>query len=356
MSIAELRESLASERAHARQQHITVLAGGGSAEREVSLTSGRSVADALDGEGFSCTLLAIGGDGFSADQAGSRNLDKLTTNHSAASGAQELLALLQASTIVFTVMHGTRGEDGNWQGLLELLGVPYVSASVKGSALAMDKLASKRIFQQLGIPTPRYWVIREAAACRAEISGDVTDLVAKPAEQGSSVGIEIVKNDDAGWKAIMAQAANYKTLLVEERIFGRELTCAVVGLDSGPVALPLVEIRPKEVFYNYTAKYTKGASEYVCPAPLNENLAWQIQQQALQIYREFELSPYARIDCLLDERGVPWFLEANTLPGFTELSLLPMAARTAGLDYAGLLELLLALAWRRWLDSRGGAG
>jgi D-alanine-D-alanine ligase len=187
------------------------------------------------------------------------------------------------------------------------------------------------------------------------VPGSVTDLVAKPAEQGSSVGIEIVKNDDAGWEAIMAQAEKFRTMLVEERIFGRELTCAVVGLGSQPVALPLVEIRPKEAFYNYTAKYTKGASEYICPAPLNENLAWQVQQHAMQIYREFELSPYARIDCLLDASGVPWFLEANTLPGFTELSLLPMAARTAGLDYAALLELLLALAWRRWQVGRGGA-
>jgi D-alanine-D-alanine ligase len=357
VSVALLRERLASACAQLGRCRVAVLAGGSSAEREISLVSGRAVYDTLKGSGYTSALVAIAEHGLAVDKSLSVGLEKLAglpgeKSHNAALAAAAVEAgivpLLQDIQMVFTTMHGTCGEDGVWQGLLELLDVPYVSAGVKGSAIAMDKLISKRLFQQLGIPTPRYWVIRQQHNCRPEVPSEIRGLVAKPVNQGSSVGIALVENDDAGWAQIMELAGQYDPLLIEERIYGRELTAAVIGPPDLPVPLPLVEIRPQHEFYSYVAKYTKGGSNYLCPAPVNENTTWLVQQHAAAIFREFELSPYARIDCLLDEEGVPWFIEANTLPGFTNLSLLPMAAKAAGIEFAELIEMLMAIAWERY--------
>ena len=351
-----LRERYARACAQIKGLPIAVLAGGGSAEREVSLVSGHAVFDALQLSGHHAVLVAVALSGLELDISTSAGLEKLqgkgSPELSSSTGFVPIVPAIRSAGVVFTTLHGTRGEDGVWQGLLELVGVPYVSAGVKGSALAMDKLVSKRLFEQLGIPTPRYWLIRGQQGCREEVPGDVRWLVAKPVSQGSSVGIALVENDDAGWAQIMELAERFDPLLVEERIYGRELTAAVIGPPDMPVALPLVEIEPQREFYDYTAKYTKGASNYICPTRLDENIARLVQQHATTIFREFELSPYARIDCLLDEEGVPWFIEANTLPGFTKLSLLPMAAKAVGLEFAELVELLMAIAWERHTQRR----
>ncbi|MBN2083206.1 D-alanine--D-alanine ligase [bacterium] len=340
-----------------------VLAGGSSAEREVSLVSGRAVAQALIDAGYTIELLGVGPDDISftreliapilASLSGGDPADASLPALAAQSG---IVQYLRGVRVVVTTMHGTRGEDGVWQGVLELLGLPYVSAGVKGSALAMDKLISKRLFSQLGIPTPRYWVAEAGLACRVEIPAEITRLVAKPIAEGSSVGIAMVDNDSTGWARVAELVSEYGRMLIEERIDGRELTAGVIGHGDDPVALPLVEIRPKtRDFYDYTSKYTKGETDYIVPAPLDAAAAEAVQRHALTIFREFELMPYARIDCLLDADNVPWFLEANTLPGFTPLSLLPQAARAAGVDFTELLELLLLLAVERWEASRGGA-
>jgi len=340
-----------------------VLAGGSSAEREVSLVSGRAVAQALIDAGYTIELLNVGADDASFDrELISPVLASLSGDASgdaaalAPAGESGLVQYLRDVRVVVTTMHGTRGEDGVWQGVLELLGLPYVSAGVKGSALAMDKLVSKRLFSQLGIPTPRYWVAETGLACREEIPAEITRLVAKPVSEGSSVGIAMVANDDTGWARVAELVDKYGRMLVEERIDGHELTAAVIGHTEDPVALPLVEIRPKtRAFYDYTSKYTKGETEYIVPAPIDAAAAEVVRQHALAIYCEFELMPYARIDCLLDAAGVPWFLEANTLPGFTPLSLLPQAAQAVGVDFTELLELLILLAVERWEAAGGGA-
>jgi len=357
VSLEELRTRLGQRRAELHAMQIVVLAGGSSAEREISLVSGKAVAEALSGAGHHAELLAISSEDITYDRtlAGDQpaQLPDIAVGAKPALTKQSeeklpVLARIRAADMIVTTLHGTRGEDGVWQGLLELAGVPYVSAGVKGSALAMDKLTSKRLFAQLEIPTPPYWVQRRWADCRKQVPPEITDLVAKPVNQGSSVGIEFVTNDDGGWTRITELNQRYDPLLLEQRIAGRELTASVIGPLANPLALPLVEIRPKREFYDYTAKYTAGQTEYICPAPVEQQLAQQIQRDAVLAYRELELEPYSRLDCILDHDGGWWFLEANTLPGFTSLSLLPRAAKAAGIAFTELLQLLMLCALERW--------
>jgi D-alanine-D-alanine ligase len=357
-----MRQRLAQRCADVRRRSIAVLAGGSSAEREVSLVSGRAVAASLQAAGLTAELLLVNRDNvsFSRDPqlpstelvgqlegGGSPQPSDASRALSAVSEAA-LLPELRRAGIIFTTLHGTCGEDGVWQGLLELLDVPYVSAGVKGSALAMDKLTTKRLCQVLGVPTPEYWVARHGAVDRGAVPPEITELVAKPSSEGSSVGIEMLHNDDAGWESIARLAQNYDPLLIERRIRGREFTAAVIGHPHDCAALPLVEIRPRREYYDYTAKYTAGQTEYICPAPLEAGPTASIQAYAQTIFRELDLAPYARMDFILDAAEQPWFLEANTLPGFTPLSLVPQAAHAAGIEFQELLELLLLLALERW--------
>lgn len=361
MTLESLRSRLRGRQADLRGMRIAVLAGGGSRERDVSLVSGNAVASALISAGYRAELLSVNQDDFTfervlsaADTGGALPVGRADDSAVAlARSAESITQYLRQGQLVFTTMHGTRGEDGVWQGVLELLGVPYVSASVKGSALGMDKLASKRLFSQLGVPTPKYWVYRPEQPCRAEVPADVGELVAKPVAQGSSVGIAMIANDGAGWERVAELAAEFGTMIIEQRIVGRELTAAVIGHVGQPVVLPLVEIRPvSSDFYDYGAKYTEGETEYLCPAPVPDDVVETVNYHAVTAYRELELAPYARLDCILDNAGVPWFLEANTLPGFTPLSLVPQAAAAVGIEFTELLELLMLLALERWESGR----
>ena len=333
MPLQELKSRMQRRRGELQSLDVVVLAGGGSSEREVSLASGNAVLAALDDAGYRVELLQLSPDGI--------------TLESPLAGSTALARLREAGMILST-MHGSLGENGAWQGMLELLGAPYVSAGVKGSVLAMDKLVSKRLFTQLGIPTPEYWVKRRGARFQGKVPAEVTELVAKPVDQGSSVGIELIANDDDGWRRIEEINQQYDPLLLERLINGVEVTAGVIGPLDAPVALPLVQIEPRRAFYDYTSKYTPGESEYLCPAPVDEQTVALIQGYAVEVYREFELAPFARIDLILDADGKPWFLEANTLPGFTPISLLPMAAKAAGVEFGELLEMLMLCALERW--------
>lgn len=359
MSLDALRGRLAQRRDVLQKLNVVVLAGGGSSEREVSLVSGEAVVRELARQGFNARMLELNPDDISiarmlqppaADvaqaQPGAAPL-QIVAQPGQGGGGLALFEQVRGVDVVFTTMHGARGENGAWQGLLELLGVPYVSAGVKGSAVAMDKLLAKYIMERLDVPTPRYWLAQPGLACRADVPADVTALVAKPVDQGSSVGIAMVANDDAGWSEIGALVLRFGRMLVEERIHGRELTAGVIGHGDEALALPLVEITPQRGFYDYTAKYTAGGSVYTCPADVDAATTALVQRHALALYRELDLAPYARIDCLLDEAHQPWFLEANTLPGFTSLSLLPRAAAAAGISFGELLQLLMLCAIER---------
>ena len=361
MTLEGLRSRLHSRQADMRALRIAVLAGGSSRERDVSLVSGDAVASALIDAGYQAELLSVNPDDFTFERTLSdgRQPAKLPAEDQQAQALRladsggGIAQYLRGGQLVFTTMHGTRGEDGVWQGVLELLDVPYVSAGVKGSALGMDKLVSKRLFEQLGIPTPRYWVWRAERPCQGDVPAEVIELVAKPVAQGSSVGIAMIANDADGWRKVEQLSREFGTMIIEQRIQGRELTAAIIGHSAEPRALPLVEIRPvSHEFYDYGAKYTEDETDYVCPAPVAEAAVTLVKQHAATIYRELDLGPYARIDCILDAAGVPWFLEANTLPGFTPLSLLPQAAAAVGVGFGELLELLILLALERWEAGR----
>lgn len=328
MNLELLRRRLAARRGDLSKLKVAVLMGGMSAEREIALVSGNSVAKEL----------ADGGYHTQAIEVTPENLIP-----------PALLSLANSTdSLILTTMHGTLGEDGNYQGLFGLLNIPYVSADVRGSALAMDKIISKRLFDRFGIPTPRYWVLDRGNDVRSDIPPEIFALVAKPPRQGSSVGIRMVGNNDAGWATIAELHQFYNPLLVEERIDGRELTVGIIGHAHEAIVLPPVEISPLQGFYDYEAKYSEGGSEYACPAKLDTQITGLIQNHAETIYRELGLAPYARIDLLLKDNGQPTYLEANTLPGFTPLSLLPMAAKAAGIKFLELLELLMLCALERY--------
>ncbi len=358
MILERWRERLRMRRGDLAARSLLVLCGGGSHEREVSLRSGKAVFGALAAQSYATSLVGLGADNISIEQLehSPAALNAGETGKAADDGGkgltlnpgQSIMSELRGrQAMVLSTMHGNLGENGAWQGLLELLDVPFVSAGVKGSALAMDKIITKRLFEQLGVPTPRWWIERRGASCREQIESSVGRLVAKPVAEGSSVGVLMADNTDAGWQQIDELNARFNPLLIEERIDGRELTASLIGPSDDALALPLVEIKPGADFYSYEAKYG-GVSNYVCPAELDQQAVKLIHDYARTVYREFDLGPYARVDVLLDEQGRPYFLEANTLPGFTELSLLPMAARAAGIEMGELLELLMLFALERW--------
>jgi D-alanine-D-alanine ligase len=291
--------------------HIVVLMGGPGSEREVSLRSGTAVAAAFRAGGYRVTEVEVRG----------------------------TVPDLPADTgLCLNMIHGTFGEDGGLQSLLDARGIPYTGEGAAGSRLAFDKMESKRRFEAAGVPTPRWEMI--AAGARPSLP---LPLVVKAPREGSSVGVHIVKQAGELDAALLDCASLDREILVEEFVEGRELTVGVVGAR----ALPVIEIRPHEGFYDYAHKYTKGASEYFCPAPLDDATTRRVQQAALDAHRSLGLEVYSRVDILLRADGSPCILETNTIPGMTETSLLPKAAAAAGLSFLGLCEEISALSLQR---------
>jgi D-alanine-D-alanine ligase len=267
----------------------------------------------------------------------------------ASTGALMSSTAFRDAEVVLIALHGGAGENGTLQALLELAGKPYTGSGVMASALALNKAMSKRVFEQAGIPTPP-WLLVEAegplatALLAAEIPPAVAalglPLVVKPNEEGSTVGLTIVKE----WAAVPAafrEAARYgHEILLEQFIEGRELTVAVIG-DS---ALPIVEIRPKSGFYDYESKYTAGRSDYFCPADLPGALAERVRSLGVEASRALDCRGVTRTDFRLDSNDVPWCLEVNTIPGMTPTSLVPMAAKAAGMSYEQVVQRMLDLA------------
>lgn len=294
--------------------NITVMLGGPSAEREVSLRSGVAVATALR---------SLGHQVWEVDPRG---------------GRWELPAGTQ---VVFLALHGTYGEDGTVQSELEQLGVPYTGCDAVSSRIAFDKYLTKERLQAAGVPTPRSLLLD--STCNGLPDGWSPPMVLKPVRQGSSVGLHFVERIQ-DWKAALADALRYDTqVLMEERIEGRELTAGILGAR----ALPLVEVRPRSGVYDYQNKYTAGATEYLCPAPLDEELTRRVQAAGMAAFKAIEGRDYARVDVIIDSEGKPFVLEVNTLPGMTETSLLPKAAAAAGIGYAELCQQMCELALRR---------
>lgn len=299
------------------EKRIGVLMGGISAEREVSLRSGNAVFNALKGLGYDVRALDVGPDICNA-------LAK------------------EAVEVAFLTLHGGHGEDGSIQGLLEVMGIPYTGSGVLASALAMDKLASKKIFSFHGIPVPRFEILNGS---RASLKGSVAlPAVVKPSREGSSVGVSIVRAEDELGNALETALSFGGKALVEEYIEGKEVH---IGILADRV-LGGVEVRPGRGFYDYTAKYGVDAgTRYIIPPELDEAAYEKAKATALRAHQALGLSGATRVDLIVDGRGDPYVLEANTIPGMTETSLLPKIAQHAGLDFPALIEEILRDALER---------
>jgi D-alanine-D-alanine ligase len=328
---------------------ITVLMGGVSAERDVSLASGLRIAAALRSRGHDVVAM----------DTATGVLDQSTERAMLASGVQtappdiESLASLarqslspllgtheavRAADVVFLALHGGQGEDGTIQALLDLCNIRYTGSGPLASALAMDKDLSKRLFRDAAVGTAR-WIMAPATVDEVEAAVGFPAIV-KPSKQGSTVGLTLVR-DPADLGAAIAEASRYDDeVMIEEFISGRELTAGVLGGE----ALPIGEIIPKHELYDYECKYTAGMAVEVFPADLEAAVAREIQEQALQAFRVLKLNGYGRIDFRLSDSGGCFCLEANTLPGMTELSLIPQAAAAAGMSFADLCERIVTLA------------
>lgn len=296
---------------------IAVLMGGPGSERDVSLATGRGVVNALRSVGANVVEVDVRDENFK---------------------------LPEGVDLAFITIHGTFGEDGQIQRILESRGVPYTGDGVAESEAAFDKIATKKKFQEHGVATPK-WEVIEAG----QRPGLPIPIVVKPPRQGSTVGIHIIKSE-ADLAAALAKAAAYdRELLVEQFIPGRELTIGILG----DQVLPILEIIPKGGFYDFTNKYpflnpqAGGGAEHVCPASIDPGKTKEIQELALRAHRAIGLKVYSRVDIILPENGAPTVLEANTIPGMTEASLLPEAAAAAGISYADLCLRIIELSRAR---------
>ncbi len=301
-------------------KRIGVLCGGTSTEREVSIRSGKMVFSALKKLGLNAKLIIV-----EADFIGEILKEKMD--------------------IAFLIFHGKPGEDGKIQGFLDLLGIPYTGSGVIASACGMNKFISKKLFIASGIPTPpgvfiyNYENIEEKMK---EIKKMGLPVILKPKDEGSSIGVEIVKEEKYLKEKILEKRKIYKDILVEKYIKGKIVTTGILGTGKDAFALPVLELRPvRREFYDYTAKYTKGETEFIIPAELPEDVYKKLQEYSLMAHRVLECKGFSRVDGVVSEKNEIFILEVNTLPGMTELSDLPAEAKKAGLCYEDLVLFIL---------------
>lgn len=313
------------------REKIAVLMGGPSLEREVSLRSGQRVFEALKGLGYRALPLDV-------------TADLIETLRS------------EKPDAVYIALHGRLGEDGTIQELLEFLGIPYTGPGVVASALAWDKALSKRLFREHGIPTPD-WVTFTSAAFKEMGAATALDLVpgvvggfpvvVKPSEQGSALGLTKVSDADALPEALLAALGFGTVAIVERWIDGAELAVSVLDDGEDPIVLPPVEIVAKSGLFDFEAMYTRGETDYFVPARLDEAVDGRVRELARGVYELLGCRDVCRVDMVVGEDGNPWVLEANTSPGMTETSLLPMAAEAVGIDFPALTDRLVRAALDR---------
>ena len=288
--------------------------GGLSSEQEISSITGNCVLEALKRKGLNALPILV--DHQIGDTLKSNSID-----------------------LAFLALHGTFGEDGCIQGLLEYYKIPYTGAGVMGSALAYDKLKSKEILKFHGIPTADYEVFYNSPGQKADRSLDLP-VVVKPTNQGSSLGVTIVK-EEGQWQAALEVAFSYSDeIIVEKFIDGKLLAIGMNQMEP----MPIVHIRPKSGFYDYEAKYSSVKTEYICPAELDEDAVNRCKQVSKQVFLALKGRGFPRVDVILDHEGIPQVLEMNTIPGMTPTSLLPMAAKHMGLEFDDLVVEILKTA------------
>jgi D-alanine-D-alanine ligase len=299
-----------------KNKKIALLYGGESSEREVSLSSGAAVQQALEALGLSVVAIDV----------------KIATL------AEQLLR--EKIEHCFIALHGGFGEDGTVQALLNSLGISYTGSNVLGCALAMDKQRTKLLWQGAGIATAAF-VSVDAASKWADVSASIgSKMMIKPACEGSSIGMSLVENE-AEFNEAMALALRYDTDVIAEKwISGNEYTVAILG----DVALPMIRLKTDHRFYDYEAKYQSNDTQYICPCGLDEKVEQEIQQQALQAFKLLGCSGWGRVDVMTEADGSYYFLEANTVPGMTDHSLVPMAAKATGKNFTQLVAEILALS------------
>lgn len=298
---------------------VALLAGGKSGEREVSLASGEGAKAALMEAGFQVSVF---------DPASKEDLKELIAGE---------------FDVAFLCLHGKWGEDGTIQGLLEIIDLPYIGSGVWASALAIDKAKAKVFYERAGIQTPRSVTLTNASQMSApEIVSELGEAcVVKPATEGSALGVFIVNGEEEIAEAIDKAFEIDKEVVVETFVSGIELTVAVLGTGEAARALPVIQIVPKNEFYDYESKYAPGGSEHLCPAPISEEATAKVQEMAVSAHNVLECKGVSRSDIIMGEDGECWILETNTIPGMTSTSLLPDAARAAGMSFAEMATLLI---------------
>jgi D-alanine-D-alanine ligase len=315
--------------------NVAVLMGGESSEHDVSLASGRMIFAALDKNKYRVLPAVISKKGEWRFGFGE------TARKFKIGGALQELAKKKIDCVLIA-LHGPFGEDGRVQAVLELAGIPYTGSGVLASALAMDKAATKKILAGAGIPMPGHVVLKKDYR-PTELKNIKLPVVVKPLGQGSSVGISIVEKGGDLLGALKKSFRFEAAAMVEEFIRGREITASVLG-NKKPKVLPLIEIRPKvSRFFDYRAKYEVGGSDEICPAPISRILTEKIQAAAVKAHRIMGCCGVTRSDFIL-RGGKPYFLEINTIPGMTKTSLVPQAAKKAGISFPALLDELVKLA------------
>ncbi|NQT90122.1 MAG: D-alanine--D-alanine ligase [Candidatus Omnitrophica bacterium] len=286
---------------------IGVILGGPSEERDISIKSGRAVYDALISLGMEAVCIDPVDPASVKDQILNSGID-----------------------IAFIALHGTFGEDGIIQSILNEMGLPFTGSGPEASRLAMDKAASKKIFQASGIPVPRWRSSQSRSGAISIARGFDLPLVVKPASQGSSIGLSIVEKKEEIESAIDMAFLHDDEVLIEEYIPGKDITVGILGEEP----LPVIQIKPRDRFYSFKAKYTDGMSEYIIPADFKEEIKQEAQRLGKLAHRALGCQAFSRVDMLIDDRDDSIFvLELNTIPGLTPLSLLPMAAQAVGVDF-----------------------
>ncbi len=305
---------------------VAVLYGGMSEEREVSLRTGAAVCKALQAKGYDVKSIDV-------DRQVAKRL------------------LEEPVDLAFIALHGRYGEDGTIQGLLEIMGIPYTGPGVMASAVAMNKITTKRLLLNAGLPTPKFQVLKDFEVSKQGLDAVALDLksrvslpaVVKAATQGSTIGIYFIYRWEELAPALEKAFGFDREVLVEEFIEGMEVTASVLGNEE-PQALPLIEITSVTGKYDYEAKYTAGMSEHIIPPRLPEEKQREIQSLAVQAYQTIGCRGLSRVDFMVTKAGKPYILEVNTSPGMTETSLYPDAARAAGIEFPELVDRLVKLA------------
>ena len=317
--------------------NIAVLMGGTSGEREISLRSGAAVSRALRDSAHEVLEVDVG-----------------------PRVVEQLLELQGRVDVAFVMLHGRLGEDGTVQGLLELLGIPYTGSGVMASAMAMDKRMSKQVFRSNAIPVADDVTVSAAdvASLGLEKAAEGVSLdlgfpcMVKPNREGSTLGVSRARNREELEEALKVAMEYDDLALIERYVEGREMTVGLIGEE--PKVLPVLEVVASKGVYDYECKYTKGMTEYIVPAPIREDLGRELQRLALRAHLALGCEGFSRVDFMLDSEGRPYCLEVNTIPGMTELSLIPKAAAAAGFTFTQVVETVLGTA--RLKISRGRKG